>query len=173
MRPANGRFHPVNALLEEAAQHWRFVSPLLVKPSIDADDDRLAALLDEVLSLTRGEAGHELAGLASTMGDLLAAYDDEHRPMPPVAGIEALRYLMEEHGAGPEDSPEIGPARAVVDVLTGVARLEVPQARALGLRFALPPTSSWLHDRLRSRPAGRADLLRRSVVALRRAVAPP
>ena len=148
MRPANGRFHPaVNALLEEAAQHWRFVSPLLVKPSIDADDDRLAALLDEVLSLTRGDSGHELAGLALTMGDLLAAYDDEHRPMPPVAGIEALRYLMEEHGAGPEDLP----ACRCPDRRGALGGAPGPG----GVRFALPPT--WVHDGS-SHPAGRAGL---------------
>lgn len=128
----------MNALVEEAAQHWRFVSPLLNRPATDVEYDRLASLLDEVLALSRGDPDHELAGLASAMGDLLAAYDEEHRPMPPVTGSEALRYLMQEHRMSPDDLPEIGTATAIEDVLSGRARIDAQQARALGLRFALP-----------------------------------
>ena len=139
MRPANGRYDPVNALIEEAAQHWRFVSPLLNRPATDVEYDRLASLLDEVLALSRGGPDHELAGLASAMGDLLAAYDEEHRPMPHVAGTEALRYLMQEHGIGLENLAEIGPAAAVADVLSGRAWIDARQAGDLGVRFGLPP----------------------------------
>ena len=127
----------MNALVEAAAQHWRFVSPLLKRPTTEAGYDGLAALLDEVLSMTRGDAEHELAGLASAMGDLLAAYDEERRPMPPVAGPEALRYLMEEHGIAPDGLPEIGPAAAVSSVFDGGASIDARQARDLGIRFAL------------------------------------
>lgn len=128
----------MNALVEAAARHWRFVSPLLERPTTEADYDALAALLDDVLSMTRGDAEHELAGLASAMGDLLAAYDEEHRPMPAVPGIDALRYLVEEHGIARDELPEIGSAAAVSDVLDGAVGIDARQARALGARFALP-----------------------------------
>ncbi len=129
----------MNALVEAAARHWHFVSPLLRKPATEAEYDGLAAAIDEVLSMTDGDPEHELAGLASAMGDLLAVYDEEHRPMPPVAGAAALRYLMEEHGTSREDLPEIGPAAAVSDVLDGGASIDARQALDLGARFALPP----------------------------------
>ena len=128
----------MNALVDAAAQHWRFVSPLLRKPQTEADYDALAALIDEVLTMTQGDPEHELAGLASAMGDLLAAYDEEHRPMPTVTGAEALRYLMEEHGISRDGLPEIGSTATVSGVLDGAAALDARQARCLGTRFALP-----------------------------------
>ncbi|WP_237478252.1 helix-turn-helix domain-containing protein [Lichenibacterium dinghuense] len=127
----------MNALVEEAARHWHFVSPLLTRPATEADYDRLTVLLDDVLSMIADDPEHELAGLASAMGDLLASYDEEHRPMPPVAGVDALRYLMEEHGITPDGLPEIGSAAAVSDVLDGAASIDARQARGLGNRFAL------------------------------------
>ena len=104
----------------------------------EGDYDGLANLIDEVLSITRGDPEHELAGLASAMGDLLAAYDEEHRPMPSVAGVEILRYLMQEHGMSRDDFPEIGPAAAVSEILDDAAQIDARQARDLGIRFALP-----------------------------------
>ena len=36
----------MNALVEQAAEHWQFVAPLLRKPKNDADYDGLVAALD-------------------------------------------------------------------------------------------------------------------------------
>lgn len=138
MRPADKRSDLVNVLIEEAAQHWRFAAPLLKRPATDVEYDSLASPFGEHLALSRGDPDHEIAGLASAMGDSLVAYDEEHRPMPHVTRTAACRDPMQEHRMSPGDLPEIGTATAIEDVLSGRARIDTQQARALGLRFALP-----------------------------------
>ena len=41
----------MSALIQLAAEHWQFVSPLLRKPKNEADYDALVAALDELLDL--------------------------------------------------------------------------------------------------------------------------
>lgn len=42
----------MSALIEQVAEHWQFVAPLLRKPKTEADYDRLVQALDELLDLT-------------------------------------------------------------------------------------------------------------------------
>ena len=94
--------------------------------------------LDQILDLVDAKEGHPLASLASHVGDLIKAYDEKHRPMPPVTGAAALRYLMQEHQLGQDDLPEIGAKSVISSILSGRRQINVREARALGSRFNLP-----------------------------------
>ena len=128
----------MSSLVKKAAEHWPYVAPLLKPPSNERDYNRLVRYLDEILDLVGAKEGHPLASLASHMGDLIKAYDEKHRPMPPVTGAAALRYLMQEHQLGQGDLPEIGARSVISSILTGRRQINVRQARALGSRFNLP-----------------------------------
>ena len=77
-------------LVEQAAEHWQYVAPLVCKPRTEADYDRLVAALDELLDLTGDDEAHPLNSLVDIIGDWIEAYDEERRPMPQVGGVSML-----------------------------------------------------------------------------------
>lgn len=128
----------MSAILKQAADHWRYVAPLLTPPQSEADYDTLVETLDELLDEIAGAENHPLASLASQMGDLIAAYDTAHYPIPDALGHEVLRHLMHEHGLNQGDLPEIGAQSVVSEILSGKRQLNVRHIRALAARFNVP-----------------------------------
>ncbi|MDB6144067.1 MAG: family transcriptional regulator [Pseudomonas sp.] len=128
----------MSVLINDAAEHWRYVAPLLSKPTTEADYDALVESLDELLSLIGEDETHPLNSLAVLIGDLIETYDHATRPMPSVSGAEALRYLMREHGLSQKDLPEIGAQSVISEVLGGKRQLNLRQVRLLAQRFSVP-----------------------------------
>ncbi|SEJ41953.1 HTH-type transcriptional regulator / antitoxin HigA [Azotobacter beijerinckii] len=128
----------MSALIKQASEHWRYVAPLLTRPANEDDYDALVEALDELLVIVGDDEDHPLATLASHMGDLIEAYDEAHRPMPKVSGVEMLRYLMQEHGLTQTDLPEVGVQSVVSELLSGKRLLNVRHIRALSERFGVP-----------------------------------
>lgn len=128
----------MSALLKQAAEHWRYVAPLLAPPQDEADYDERVQALDELLDEIGDTQNHPLSSLASQLGDLIAAYDAEHYPIPDAPGHEVLRFLMTEHQLTQSDLPEIGAQSVVSDILNGKRQLNVRHIRALSERFNVP-----------------------------------
>ncbi|WP_104911432.1 type II toxin-antitoxin system HigA family antitoxin [Pseudomonas sp. LG1D9] len=99
----------MSVLIEQAVEHWEFVSPLLRKPKSEADYDVL-----------------------------VEAYDLEHWPIPEVSGVEVLRSMMQEHGLTQSDLPGVGPQSVVSEILSGKRQLNVRQIRWLAEHFKVP-----------------------------------
>jgi HTH-type transcriptional regulator/antitoxin HigA len=98
------------------------IGPIQGEDHYEQMTDTLNALLDVV-----GEnESHPLMGLVDIVGDLIEDYEEEHLPLPPVAGVDALRFLMEQHGLKQSD---------VSEILTGKRALNVRQIQALSKRF--------------------------------------
>jgi HTH-type transcriptional regulator/antitoxin HigA len=51
----------MNKLTWQAAEHWRFVAPLLSKPTSEADYHALVEALDELLDVIGDDESHSLA----------------------------------------------------------------------------------------------------------------
>lgn len=128
----------MSPLIKQAAEHWQFVSPLLHKPMNEADYDALVASLDELLAMVGEDETHPLASLMTHVGDLIEAYDHEHRPMRVASGVDALRYLMQEHRLKQGDLPEVGTQSVVSEILSGKRQLNLRQVRWLAERFGVP-----------------------------------
>jgi HTH-type transcriptional regulator / antitoxin HigA len=128
----------MSALRKETQDHWRAIGPLLTirnEQDYAAAVDRLGSLLDEI----GDDDQHPLYGFLDTLGTLVHAYEEEHVFIPEASGPEVLEYLMEEHGLGPGDLPELGGAPAVRAVLTGEKELHLGEIRALAGRFRVSP----------------------------------
>ncbi len=128
----------MSELIKQACEHWRYVAPLLSKPTSEDDYDALVEALDELLALVGADEDHPLAGLASRVGDMIEAYDELRRPLPKAGGAEVLCYLMKEHGLGHEDLPEVATQSVISEVLAGKRQLNVRHIRALSDRFCVP-----------------------------------
>ncbi|AYZ83030.1 helix-turn-helix domain-containing protein [Pseudomonas aeruginosa] len=128
----------MSAILKQAAEHWRFLAPLLTPPQTEADYDELVETLDELLDQIGDIDGHPLAGLAARIGDMISVYDADHYQTPTAPGHEVLRFLMQEHGLLQGDLPEVGPQSVVSAILAGKRQLNVRHIRALTARFNVP-----------------------------------
>ncbi|MBZ9780982.1 transcriptional regulator [Pseudomonas sp. REP124] len=125
----------MSALIKQAAEHWEFVAPLLRKPKNEDDYDRLALALDELLEITGDNESHPLMSLVDIIGDWIEEWDHKHHPMSECSGVEALAYLMREHGLTQSDLPGVGPQSVVSEILSGKRQLNLRQIRWLAERF--------------------------------------
>ena len=76
-------------------------------------------------------------GLVDIVGDLIEDYEAEHHVLPEVTGVQALKFLMEQHGLKQGDLSEIGSQGVVSEILTGKRELNIRQVRALSERFGV------------------------------------
>ncbi len=114
--------------------HWASISPLLSirnEKEYNAAVKRLNELLDEIGANEK----HPLYTLLDTFGTLVHTYEEEHYPIPEASGVEALRFLMEEHGLTQSRLPEVGSQGVVSEILNNKRELNVRQIRALAEKF--------------------------------------
>lgn len=104
------------------------------------DDAHLAAALaviDGLLDRSQRTPGEEEYLRALT--DLVETYESAHVEIPPTSGVEALRYLMEEHGLSQHDLvPIFGTPSIVSEVLAGKRHLALTHISRLAARFGVP-----------------------------------
>jgi HTH-type transcriptional regulator/antitoxin HigA len=103
----------------------------------EAHHARMADLLEVLLDETGGDESHPAMGLADIVGDLIEDYERERHPLPEATGVQALKFLMEQHGLKQGDLPEIGSQGVVSEILSGKRELNIRQVRALAERFGV------------------------------------
>jgi HTH-type transcriptional regulator/antitoxin HigA len=97
----------------------------------------MTEVLESLLDEAKGNEHHPIMGLVDIVGDLIEDYEAEQHPVPETTGIEALKFLMEQHGLKQGDLEEIGSQGVVSEILTGKRELNVRQVRALSERFGV------------------------------------
>ena len=98
---------------------------------------KLVATLEALLDATAGDEHHPAMGLVDIVGDLIEDYEAEHHPLTPGTGIQALKFLMDQHGLNQGDLGEVGSQGVVSEILAGKRELNIRQVRALAGRFGV------------------------------------
>ena len=98
---------------------------------------RMTQMLESLLDEAGGDENHPVMGLVDIVGDLIEDYEAEQHQLPEVSGIDALKFLMAQHGLKQGDLQEIGSQGVVSEILTGKRELNVRQVRALSQRFGV------------------------------------
>jgi len=114
--------------------HWSALAPLLTirnEEEYEQAIERLNNLIDEI-GLNKQ---HPLYNLFDTLGILIEAYETEHYSIPNCSGSDVLAYLMEEHGLGISDLPEIGTSETIEAILSKDRALTLSQIQQLAQRF--------------------------------------
>ncbi|MFZ2736844.1 MAG: helix-turn-helix domain-containing protein [Burkholderiaceae bacterium] len=107
----------------------------------EAHYQQMVAMLEALLDEATGDESHPAMGLVDIVGDLIEDFEAEHHPLPDVTGVQALKFLMEQHGIKQSDLHEIGSQGVVSEVLTGKRDLNIRQVRALSQRFGVSPAT--------------------------------
>lgn len=98
---------------------------------------RMTDTLELLLEAAQGDERHPAMELADIVGDLIEDYEARHHPLPEATGVQALRFLMAQHGLRQSDLPELGSQGVVSEILTGKRELNLRQVRALAARFGV------------------------------------
>lgn len=107
----------------------------------EAHYQRMTAMLEALLDETTGDENHPAMGLVDIVGDLIEDFESEHHPLPYVTGVQALKFLIEQHGIKQCDLHEIGSQGVVSEILSGKRELNIRQVRALSERFGVSPAT--------------------------------
>lgn len=107
----------------------------------EAHYQRMVAILEALLDEATGDENHTAMGLVDIVGDLIEDFETEHHPLPGVTGVQALNFLMAQHGIKQSDLREIGSQGVVSEILTGKRELNIRQVRALSQRFRVSPAT--------------------------------
>jgi HTH-type transcriptional regulator/antitoxin HigA len=106
------------------------------------DDAHLAAAIARLHQLLdKGEAALSPAEIMylDALTDLVETYENTHIVIPPVSGVDVVRFLMEQHDLTQSDlAPLFGTQSIVSEVLSGKRRLSISHIRKLAERFHLP-----------------------------------
>ena len=98
---------------------------------------RMTAMLEQLLDTAQGDEHHPAMELADIVGDLIEDYETRHHPLPEATGVQALKFLMEQHGLRQSELPELGSQGVVSEILTAKRELNLRQVRALAARFGV------------------------------------
>lgn len=101
----------------------------------------MTTMLEVLLDETGGDETHPAMGLVDIVGDLVADYEAVRHPLAETTGIQALKFLMEQHGLQQRDLSEIGSQGVVSEILAGKRELNIRQVRALAERFGVSPAT--------------------------------
>ena len=102
---------------------------------------QMVAMLEALLDEAGSNEKHPAMGLIDIVGDLIEDYEAAHHPLPDVTGVQALKFLMEQHGLKQNDLREIGSQGVVSEILSGKRDLNIRQIRALSERFGVSPAT--------------------------------
>lgn len=98
---------------------------------------RMSEVLEALMDETQGDENHPAMGLVEIVGDLIEDYEAERHPLPETTGVQALKFLMEQHDLKQSDLSEIGSQGVVSEILAGKRELNIRQVRALSERFGV------------------------------------
>ena len=98
---------------------------------------RMVITLETLLDEAAGDERHPAMGLVDIVGDLIADYESQNAPFPEATGVQALKFLMDQHGVKQGELQEIGSQGVVSEILAGKRGLNIPQVKALAQRFGV------------------------------------
>lgn len=119
---------------------WRKMPDFLSPPVNDKQLDLLVEfsnyLMDKIME---EEEDPQLEALLHLVGTYISEYEKTNIPEPISSAIEALEYLMEEHGLTRKDLSEIGSRGVLSEIFNGKRKLNKQQIIALSKKFKCSP----------------------------------
>jgi len=119
----------MNTQLENISKAWPTVKSIFSVPHSKKDYHALVKTLDSLIDEVGNKQNHPLAPVMETIGNLIENYENQEYKINESSPIEALKYLMQEHGLKQSDLKEIGSQGVVSEILTGKRELNIEQIK--------------------------------------------
>ena len=98
---------------------------------------RMVTTLKALLDDAAGDERHSAMALVDIVGDLIADYEAQHTLMTESTGVQALKFLMDQHEVKQSELPETGSHGVVSEMLSGKREPNIRQVRGLAKRFGV------------------------------------
>ncbi len=129
----------MNRQLENISKVWPSVKSIFSVPHTEKEYQDLVKTLDNLIDEVGENESHELAPVMETIGNLIENYESQNFKINACTPIEALKYLMQEHGLKQADLKEIGSQGVVSEVLKGKRKLNIDQIKKISNKFQVSP----------------------------------
>ena len=105
--------------VQQTIKHWEHVVPYAYVPRNEREHAKLMAFVDELMEWSRSHKDEHATSLLSLIASNIETYENQHYPAKKISSVEMLKFLMDEHGLGQDDLPEIGSQSLVSKILNG------------------------------------------------------
>ncbi|MCF6322816.1 MAG: helix-turn-helix domain-containing protein [Gammaproteobacteria bacterium] len=129
----------MNKQLENISKVWPSIKSIFSVPHSEREYLALVKTLDNLVDEVGENQNHKLAPAMETIGNLIENYEDQNLTIKESTPIDALKYLMQEHGLKQSDLQEIGSQGVVSEVLTGKRELNLDQIKKISKKFHVSP----------------------------------
>ncbi len=129
----------MNSQLENISKAWPTVNAIFSVPHSEKEYQALVKTLDNLIDEVGNKQNHKLAPVMETIGNLIENYETQEYKINESSPIEALKYLMQEHGLKQSDLKEIGSQGVVSEILTGKRTLNIEQVKKISNKFHVSP----------------------------------
>ncbi len=129
----------MNSQLENISKAWPTVKAIFSVPHSEKEYGALVKTLDNLIDEVGNTQNHKLAPVMETIGNLIENYENQEYKINESSPVEALKYLMQEHGLKQSDLKEIGSQGVVSEILTGKRTLNIEQVKKISLKFHVSP----------------------------------
>ncbi len=129
----------MNSQLENISKAWPTVKAIFSVPHSEKEYQALVKTLDNLIDEVGNKQNHKLAPVMETIGNLIENYETQEYKINESSPIEALKYLMQEHGLKQSDLKEIGSQGVVSEILTGKRTLNIEQVKKISSKFHVSP----------------------------------
>lgn len=126
--------------IKRTVKVWPNVSKLVSTIYTERHYNRALNMLDQLIDEVNEKSDPVKESLIDTLGTLIKDYENRNIPEPNEDPIEALKYLLEEHGLTQSDLIEIGSQGVVSEILNGKRQLNLRQVVALSKKFSVSPS---------------------------------
>ena len=129
----------MNSQLENISKVWPAIKSVFSVPHSEKEYRALVKTLDNLVDEVGNNENHKLAPAMETIGNLIENYEDREYKIKESSPIDALKYLMQEHGLKQSDLKEIGSQGVVSEILSGKRSLNLEQIKKISNRFHVSP----------------------------------
>lgn len=126
--------------VQQAIKHWEHILPYAHVPHNDKEYEKLLSFADELMEWARHHKDEHVTSLLRLIASNIEAYESQHYPSKKLSSTDMLKFLMDEHGLGQNDLPEIGSQSLVSKILNGERQLTLEHVRGLSRRFGVSPS---------------------------------
>jgi len=125
--------------IQQTIKHWGYLLPYTHIPQNEAEYEKLLSFVSELMEISRHKKDERVTSLLKLISQNIEAYEARRFPSEQLSPVEMLAFLMDEHGLGQGDLPEIGCQSLVSKILSGERQLTVEHIRNLARRFGVSP----------------------------------
>jgi len=123
--------------LEKAIEYWGHIFPYAHIPRNESEYEQLLITVDKLMKISRHKKDEHVTSFLRLIAKNIEEYETKRFPGKQVSPLDMLAFLMEEHGLGQGDLPEIGSQSLVSKILSGERQLTVEHIQQLSKRFGV------------------------------------